>query len=106
MAAPDTDQSSSYPVRSVPPTQLLGSDPSSQGSDTPNAQQGQQGPDEGLRIAAQTIRQMQQQTQALSKQFPAAARSLRQVDMELRAAMRAIISSPGGSEPTPPAMGG
>jgi hypothetical protein len=108
MPAPDQGQGSSdYPVRSVAPSQLAGSDPSAQ-SDTPNQPgQGQSaGPDEGLKQAATIIRQMQTGCIALAKQFPAAARSLRQAETELRSAMRAIISSPGGSEPTPPDVTG
>lgn len=106
MAAPDQGQGSSdYPVRSVAPSQLMGGDPSSQQSDTPPAQQGS-GPDEGLKMAAQVIRQMQTGVTSLAKQFPSAARSLRQAESALRAAMRDIISNPGGPEPTPPDVTG
>lgn len=107
MAAPDQGQGSSdYPVRSVPPSQLLGSDPSTPQSDTPGGGQSGQasGPDEGLRMAAQIVRQMQTGVQSLAKQFPSAARPLREADSALRAAMKAIISSPSGTEPTPPEM--
>lgn len=106
MALTDQGQSSSdYPVKTVAPSSLMGGDPSSEGSATPNQQQ-EQSPDEGMKVAAQVIRQMMEGITSLAKQFPSAARSCRQAEVALRAIQRDIITQPGGAEPSAPQMAG
>lgn len=81
------------------PSRLAGMPP---GGDQPPAQ----GPDQGLQQLTQQLGDMLSTVMDIAGQFPAAASSLRQAEQGLRAAMRAIITSPGSPEPAAPQIGG
>lgn len=66
----------------------------------------QQGPDKGMTQVVQQLGQMISTIMDLASQFPAAAKSLGEAEEGLRAANRAIMTSPGSPEPAAPQIGG
>ena len=59
-----------------------------------------------LRQTVQELRKSEMMLLELAKQFPTAAKALRDASTGIRAALRQIIASPGTPEPPAPAIGG